>query len=211
MLEAGPDNARDVRKHQRQQRVGARLVELLEVLRAPVGVGRQQVARRRDEGDETEQCRESSRLPLGCGRERVALSREHSDRYSAGSRRAAWRNRQTAPVAPRRLPVLVLTARGSWSEKVEGIDASADDYLAKPFRMEELLARLRSVIRRSAGHASSLATVGGLTLDERAMRVRLNGIPVDLSPMEYRLILSNAAARTRRVAARIDRKHLRRR
>ena len=89
----------------------------------------------------------------------------------------------------RRLPVLVLTARGSWSEKVEGIDAGADDYLAKPFRMEELLARLRSVIRRSAGHASSLATVGGLTLDERAMRVRLNGIPVDLSPMEYRLIV----------------------
>ena len=119
----------------------------------------------------------------------MALSREHSDRYSAGSRRAAWRNRQTAPVAARRLPVLVLTARGSWSEKVEGIDASADDYLAKPFRMEELLARLRSVIRRSAGHASSLATVGGLTLDERAMRVRLNGIPVDLSPMEYRLIV----------------------
>lgn len=89
----------------------------------------------------------------------------------------------------RRLPVLVLTARGSWSEKVEGIDAGADDYLAKPFRMEELLARLRSVIRRSAGHASSLATVGGLTLDERVMRVRLNGIPVDLSPMEYRLIV----------------------
>ena len=57
----------------------------------------------------------------------------------------------------RTMPVLVLTARGSWSEKVEGIDAGADDYLAKPFRMEELLARLRSVIRRSAGHASSVA------------------------------------------------------
>jgi len=88
----------------------------------------------------------------------------------------------------RRLPVLVLTARGSWSEKVEGIDAGADDYLAKPFRIEEFLARLRSVIRRSAGHASSVATVGGLRLDERAMKVSLNGVPVDLSPMEYRLI-----------------------
>ena len=88
----------------------------------------------------------------------------------------------------RRLPVLVLTARGSWSEKVEGIDAGADDYLAKPFRMEEFLARLRSVIRRSAGHATSVATVGGLTLDERAMKVRLNGAQVDLSPLEYRLI-----------------------
>jgi two-component system OmpR family response regulator len=90
--------------------------------------------------------------------------------------------------AGRALPVLVLTARGSWSEKVEGIDAGADDYLGKPFRMEEFLARLRSVIRRGAGHASSVAAVGGLTLDERAMKVRLNGAPVDLSPLEYRLV-----------------------
>ncbi len=88
----------------------------------------------------------------------------------------------------RNMPVLVLTARGSWSEKVEGIDAGADDYLAKPFRMEEFLARLRSVIRRSAGHASSVATVGELTLDERTMKVRLGGVPVDLSPLEYRLV-----------------------
>ena len=76
----------------------------------------------------------------------------------------------------RNMPVLVLTARGSWSEKVEEIDAGADDYLAKPFRMEEFLARLRSVIRRSAGHASSVATAGELTLDERTMKVRLGGI-----------------------------------
>ena len=88
----------------------------------------------------------------------------------------------------RKTPVLVLTARGAWTEKVEGIDAGADDYLAKPFRMEEFLARLRSVIRRSAGHASSVATVGDLTLDERTMKVRLGGIPVDLSPLEYRLV-----------------------
>jgi two-component system, OmpR family, response regulator len=88
----------------------------------------------------------------------------------------------------RNLPVLVLTARGSWSEKVEGIDAGADDYLAKPFRMEELLARLRSIIRRSAGRPSSVVSVGGLSLDERAKRVTLEGVPVELSVMEYRLL-----------------------
>jgi DNA-binding response OmpR family regulator len=63
----------------------------------------------------------------------------------------------------------------------------ADDYLPKPFRMEELLARLRSVIRRSAGHASSVVSVGEVTLDERQMRVSIRGIPVSLSVLEYRL------------------------
>jgi DNA-binding response OmpR family regulator len=83
--------------------------------------------------------------------------------------------------------VLILTARGTWHERVEGIDAGADDYLVKPFHVEELLARLRAIIRRSGGHAAPVITVGETELDERQMRVCVRGIAVNLSPQEYRL------------------------
>ncbi len=88
----------------------------------------------------------------------------------------------------RHMPVLILTARGSWAERVDGIDAGADDYLPKPFRMEELLARMRSIVRRSTGHGSSVITAGEITLDERQMKVTRRGVPIALSPLEYRLV-----------------------
>src|ERR1700676_4187588 len=79
------------------------------------------------------------------------------------------------------MPVLVLTARGSWHEKVQGIDGGADDYMAKPFRMEELLARLRALIRRASGLAHSELRCGALELDPRTARVSLGGAPVKLT------------------------------
>ena len=90
--------------------------------------------------------------------------------------------------AGRVLPVLILTARDSWHEKVAGIDAGADDYLAKPFHMEELLARVRALIRRAQGLASPLLQCGGLTLDTRSNRVTLAGQPVNLTSHEFRLL-----------------------
>jgi DNA-binding response OmpR family regulator len=90
--------------------------------------------------------------------------------------------------AARPFPVLVLTARGTWSERVEGIDAGADDYLPKPFQIEELLARLRAIIRRSKGHSAPVVSVGETVLDSRQMRLTVKGVPVNLSPQEYRLV-----------------------
>ena len=86
------------------------------------------------------------------------------------------------------MPVLILTARDRWREKVAGFDAGADDYVAKPFQMEELLARLRALIRRAAGHASAVIECGPLSIDTRAARVSLDGDPVKLTGHEYKLI-----------------------
>ena len=90
--------------------------------------------------------------------------------------------------ASRQTPVLILTARGAWPERVEGIDAGADDYLPKPFQIEELLARVRALIRRAAGHASAVLESGPISVDTRHMRVAVDGAEVQVSPLEYRLL-----------------------
>jgi len=94
----------------------------------------------------------------------------------------AWR------AARRDMPVLILTARDTWREKVEGIDAGADDYLAKPFETEELLARLRALIRRAAGRSTAVLHFDGVALDTRSSRVTVHGTPVTLSALEYRVL-----------------------
>jgi two-component system OmpR family response regulator len=90
--------------------------------------------------------------------------------------------------AGKMMPVLILTARDSWSDKVAGFDAGADDYLAKPFYTEELLARLRALLRRAAGLAAADIEIGPLRIDTRASRVTLSGNPVKLTSQEYRLL-----------------------
>jgi two-component system, OmpR family, response regulator len=85
-------------------------------------------------------------------------------------------------------PVLVLTARGSWHEKVQGIDGGADDYVSKPFRIEEVLARLRALMRRASGHLTPELRAGGVTLDPRRSRVTLDGSPVKLTSHEFRVL-----------------------
>jgi two-component system OmpR family response regulator len=88
----------------------------------------------------------------------------------------------------RKTPVIILTARDRWSDKVQGFDAGADDYVTKPFHMEELLARVRALLRRSAGHATSEISCGPVKLDTRSGRVAVDGNPVKLTSHEYRLL-----------------------
>jgi two-component system OmpR family response regulator len=94
----------------------------------------------------------------------------------------AWRR------AGRMTPVLILTARDRWSDKVQGFDAGADDYVAKPFHMEEVLARLRALLRRAAGHATNELLAGPVRLDARAGRVTVDGAAIKLTSHEYRLL-----------------------
>jgi len=90
--------------------------------------------------------------------------------------------------AERKMPVIVLTARDRWSDKVQGMDAGADDYVAKPFHMEELLARVRAQVRRASGHAKAEIECGPVRLDTKSSRVTINGQPVKLTSHEYRLL-----------------------
>ena len=93
-----------------------------------------------------------------------------------------WRNKGRA------MPVIIITARGQWEERVEAIESGADDYLVKPFRMEELVARLRAVLRRSNGMANTQIRIGELTLDTRLMQLSREGVPIALTPQEYKVL-----------------------
>ncbi len=90
--------------------------------------------------------------------------------------------------AGRAMPVLILTARDTWRDKVTGLRAGADDYLAKPFELEEMLARIEALIRRAAGHANPILGHGGIQLDTSTNRVTLDGKPVSLTALEYRTL-----------------------
>ncbi|MCJ2008366.1 MAG: response regulator transcription factor [Propionibacteriaceae bacterium] len=100
-------------------------------------------------------------------------------------------------------PVIILTARDRWSDKVDGFDAGADDYVTKPFHMEELMARVRALLRRAAGHATSQIACGPVTLDTRSGRVFVDGNPIKLTSHEYRL-LSYLMHHTGRVVSRAE-------
>ena len=105
--------------------------------------------------------------------------------------------------AKRGVPVLILTARGQWEERVEGIEAGADDYVVKPFHVEEVVARLRAILRRAGGLASSRIDINDLVLDTRLMQVLRNGVPIAVPPQEYRL-LSYLAHRRGQVVSRME-------
>jgi len=90
--------------------------------------------------------------------------------------------------AGHQMPVLVLTARGSWHDKVRGIDGGADDYMAKPFQIEEVMARLRALIRRASGHGSPELRCGEVVLDPKSARVAVAGVPVRVTGHEYRVL-----------------------
>jgi two-component system OmpR family response regulator len=105
--------------------------------------------------------------------------------------------------AGRSLPVLILTARDGWSDKVEGFRAGADDYLTKPFRVEELVMRLRALIRRAAGHSATLITCGPLSFDAQTGQFELDRLPLKLTALEWR-ILSALMLRKETVIDRLD-------
>ena len=121
----------------------------------------------------------------------------HERRVSSRSDLDEWRRDD------RKMPVLILTARDRWSDKVAGMDAGADDYVAKPFHMEEILARVRALLRRSAGHAKNEIVVGPIRLDARTSRVTVDGAPIKLTSHEYRL-LSYLMHHQGRVVSRIE-------
>ncbi|PLL10793.1 DNA-binding response regulator [Tabrizicola sp. TH137] len=100
----------------------------------------------------------------------------------------------------RGFPILILSARGTWSERVEGIEAGADDYLPKPFMVEELTARARALVRRAAGHVQTVHRLGALAIDTNRMTVTRDGLPVALTPLEFRLLSYLLLNRDRTVA-----------